>query len=396
MSDRRSGELGLNLDRALSSFPFPERDWEADARRVEARLGERSHHSTEPSLLAAPSPAEPDEPNIFSATTTPLTHSGVRAQTLTEMARRSVEKKQAADREMARATLAIAARARPIHTERTPQAQGSNTASARRDPPSTSSVVASAAAVPAAAPTVARPAVARKLAIGLSALAVAALALLWFGRTQTPAPLAMGAPQPPAAIPVAAPTPVAAVPTANTASPSAVSALNNPTAANPQVPIDPQALPTEAPAKIATLKSAASPAGASASAEKNAPAGRHATATAARAGADSSTDKSLPLDPEMRPADSTGGALPAKPSTGAVQAALGSVLSGARRCVAGDDAPSSAIVVFGSDGRVEHVTVSGPAAGKPSAACIQAQLGRARVQPFGATNFSVNTTIRPE
>lgn len=85
-----------------------------------------------------------------------------------------------------------------------------------------------------------------------------------------------------------------------------------------------------------------------------------------------------------------------KPSSGAVQAALGAVMSGARHCVAGDDAPSSAVVRFGSDGRVQGVVVSGPAAGKASGACIEAQLTRARVQPFAASNFSVNATLRPD
>jgi len=114
------------------------------------------------------------------------------------------------------------------------------------------------------------------------------------------------------------------------------------------------------------------------------------------ASATAGVDNSLPPDPGLRPADSRGGELPAKPTTGAVQAALGSVMSGARHCVAGDDTPSSAVVVFGSDGRVQQVTVSGAAAGKSSAACIEAQLSRARVQPFAAANFSVSATVRPE
>jgi hypothetical protein len=112
--------------------------------------------------------------------------------------------------------------------------------------------------------------------------------------------------------------------------------------------------------------------------------------------AQAAPEKTLPPDPTLKPADSNTGALPTKPSTGAVQAALGSVMSGARHCVAGDDGPSSAVVVFGSDGRVQGVSVSGPAAGKASAACIQAQLGKARVQPFAAATFSVNATVRPE
>jgi hypothetical protein len=106
--------------------------------------------------------------------------------------------------------------------------------------------------------------------------------------------------------------------------------------------------------------------------------------------------KALPPDAALRPADSTGGAMPVKPSTGAVQAALGAVMSDARHCVAGDESASSAVVVFGSDGRVKSVTVAGPAAGKPSATCIERQLSRARVQPFAATSFSINTAVRPD
>jgi len=40
--------------------------------------------------------------------------------------------------------------------------------------------------------------------------------------------------------------------------------------------------------------------------------------------------------------------------------------------------------------------VSGAAAGKPSGSCIEAQLGRARVQPFAASSFSVSATVRPD
>lgn len=118
--------------------------------------------------------------------------------------------------------------------------------------------------------------------------------------------------------------------------------------------------------------------------------------TAAAAPADKPVEKALPPDPALRPAESTGGAIPVKPSTGAVQAALGSVMSGARHCVAGDDGPSSAVVVFASDGHVQSVTVQGLAAGKPSAACIEAQLSRARVQPFASASFSINATVRPD
>jgi len=97
MSERRSSaDLGPNLEAALSGFPFAERDWEKDATAVEAKLSQSQLGGTDSALLAAPLPSEPGEPSAApSATATPLTHSGVRTQSLAEMARRSVENKQA-------------------------------------------------------------------------------------------------------------------------------------------------------------------------------------------------------------------------------------------------------------------------------------------------------------
>lgn len=84
-----------------------------------------------------------------------------------------------------------------------------------------------------------------------------------------------------------------------------------------------------------------------------------------------------------------------RPSTGAAQAAVGAVLGAARSCIAGQPAGSSATLVFGSSGEVSSVSVSGPAEGTPAAACIQAALKKARVQPFAASSFSLGVTIRP-
>ena len=84
-----------------------------------------------------------------------------------------------------------------------------------------------------------------------------------------------------------------------------------------------------------------------------------------------------------------------QPSTGEVQAAIGSSIGGARACVAAHDKPSRAAVTFGSDGRVKSVSVSGPAAGTPAAGCIRAALKRARVQPFAKPSFTAAATVRP-
>ena len=113
MNDRRSSsDLGSSAEATLGAFPFPDRDWESDARAIEARLTDGVRGSTDAQLLAAPLPSETDEPSSLSATATPLTNSGVRTQSLAELARRSVEKKQANERQMARESLALAAQQR--------------------------------------------------------------------------------------------------------------------------------------------------------------------------------------------------------------------------------------------------------------------------------------------
>ncbi len=103
-----------------------------------------------------------------------------------------------------------------------------------------------------------------------------------------------------------------------------------------------------------------------------------------------------PSEPGMVMADSQGVSLPDKPSTGAVQVAVGSVMGSARACVAGQGAPSRASVQFGSDGRVASVAVSGPAAGTEAEGCIKTALGRARVQPFSRAAYVVHLTVRPQ
>lgn len=413
MSERRSSaDLGLNLEAALSAFPFPERDWEKSARAVSARLGESLRGSTDDALLAAPFPNQPGEPTTLSATTTPLTHSGVRPQSLAEIARRSVEQKQAAERAMMRESIALASRGRPSPEE----PARSETVSAVRavvapPAPSTPRGAVAAPATVGTAPTavVAAPAAAAapgsaqppwgKLGFAMGALALAAATLLWL-RKPTPEPLVTNSG-------VAA---TAATETKAAAPAVAASNTPQPVAAAAPTAIDPSTLSAESAAAPSDAKraklAAATPSAAAAPSTSAVAAGPapeklvledDQPAAPAAAAAEKVASKPLPADPALRPADSTtGGAMPVKPSTGAVQAALGSVMSGARHCVAGDDAASSAVVVFASDGHVQSVTVHGPAAGKPSGACIEAQLSRARVQPFAAASFSINATVRPD
>lgn len=116
--------------------------------------------------------------------------------------------------------------------------------------------------------------------------------------------------------------------------------------------------------------------------------GTQRTETSPAVGAESEAE------PALRPAARTSG-LPPEPSVGAATGAIGVVLPGARACVAGQFEPSRANVVFGSDGRVIRVEVSGPAAGTPAEACISRVLKAARVGAFSSESFSVRTTVRP-
>jgi hypothetical protein len=90
-----------------------------------------------------------------------------------------------------------------------------------------------------------------------------------------------------------------------------------------------------------------------------------------------------------------GGGVAPHPSQGQVTGALGSVLSEARGCLNEGDGVSRAHVVFGSDGAVQSVAVSGFAAGKPVEACIKAALGKAHVPAFAEASYGATVTVRP-
>jgi hypothetical protein len=88
------------------------------------------------------------------------------------------------------------------------------------------------------------------------------------------------------------------------------------------------------------------------------------------------------------------GSVPLRPSQGAINGALGTVLPAARACVDEDAPVSRASVTFNSDGSVGTVSVSGWAVGKPAEACIRAALTKARVPPFAQPTFTAPATIR--
>jgi hypothetical protein len=78
-----------------------------------------------------------------------------------------------------------------------------------------------------------------------------------------------------------------------------------------------------------------------------------------------------------------------------VSAYVGSVMGGAKACVAGADEPSRATVTVSSSGKVTGVSVGGWAAGKPAASCIQNALKGGSVAPFSKPSYSFGVNIRP-
>jgi hypothetical protein len=99
--------------------------------------------------------------------------------------------------------------------------------------------------------------------------------------------------------------------------------------------------------------------------------------------------------PAPAPVAAIRGDIPEAPPQGAIQGALGSIRGAARSCVAGHDAPSRATIVFASTGKVQSVSVSGPAAGTAAEGCIKSALSKANVGAFQRSSFSVSTTITP-
>jgi hypothetical protein len=87
--------------------------------------------------------------------------------------------------------------------------------------------------------------------------------------------------------------------------------------------------------------------------------------------------------------------IPEQPSQGSVQAAVGSVMGGAKACVAGADDVSRAQITFSSAGSVSNVSVTGWAASSGASSCVKSALKGANVGPFSKSSFSVGVTIRP-
>jgi hypothetical protein len=381
-ADRDDARLPARAEALLSEWPVPEKDdqaWEERAKAIEAKLVESPPKSSA-ELLRPPFPSSPDEDGDPQRASSPKLTDIARAvreskpdQNLTDIARAARGSKPELT-EIAKESLSLASQARAAAPEVAARVRA---AQAGRSPADATPMPQSASAAPPAPST--RPAEASPdhrrtplIALVAGGLALAAaVALVVRSKSEAPASVAH---EPAAVAPAASAAPVAP-----------------PAAAEPGIAVED--LPgVGAESKVAgpAPKAVASKA---ASASKPEPVAALEKAAPAQAPSPAQPQASA-QDPELKPADGRMG-LPEKPTTGAVQVALGSVIGGARSCVSGQDRPSSATIVFGSDGRVQSVVVTGAAAGTPAAGCIRSALEKARVHPFAKPTFSASATIRP-
>jgi len=313
---------------------------------------------------------------------------------LADLARASVARRKTSEAaNIARETLAVASQSR---------AQGVEEAAQRI----LAATPASEKTAPRTVPSIFQPRTASArssdlrgawIGVAIAGIGLAAAFALVLSRPEAPAPLTVAEPAltPRPEAPVAPPTEAKAeAPTARQVPPA-------------EAALDPSSLPTLLP-DPAPVVQATPGAAAKAQAPAAAPAPVEATSgkvvaekivldedPKARAKTAPAPSAPKPGDAKLRPAELSGSTMTDRPSAGAAQAAVGAVLGNARACVSGHPQPSSAELVFGSDGQVQSVTVGGPAAGTPAAACIETALKKARVQPFAASSFSLGVTVRP-
>lgn len=223
--------------------------------------------------------------------------------------------------------------------------------------------------------------------------------------------------QPAPAAPTAAPAKVEAAPEPKAApadQPKAVAAATDPAAPAGTEPAPADALQKPGAGPALAMGGPASPAPAGA-AKEGAPPAEAAQPLAANTPTPAAPAKPGDLNSAMQNAvgpsgsKSAGGSddaepaaakkgnqnVPEQPSQGSVQAAIGSVMGGAKACVSGADDVSRAQITFSSGGTVSSVSVSGWASGKSAAGCIKSALKGASVGPFSKPSFTVGVTIRP-
>jgi hypothetical protein len=115
-------------------------------------------------------------------------------------------------------------------------------------------------------------------------------------------------------------------------------------------------------------------------------------------GKDGAAKPEAPVAPAPTPEPASGSKsqnIPEQPSQGAVAAAFGAVMGGAKSCVSGADDVSRASVTFSSGGSVTTVSVSGWAAAHGKSGCVQAALKGAKIGAFSKPSFTVSVPIRP-
>lgn len=382
-----------------------------NAEAIQARLAETEAGSTPDELLAAPLPATDDEGPLSTAAEvaaaadnadnpdvrqSPPPASGPPRESappmsLADLARASVaEQGKSSDElsDIARESLSLASRSR---TSAPDIAAVLSSRTSRPSAPPASAPEPATAERESPAPSQATPAPKRRssgplIAGGIALLAAAAAILIVVRGHSPPPPLAANPDQ---QEPTAAAAPAASAAPQATAAPEhekGVLSLD-------QLPNGKLAAADKPEAPAGGARSAAQTPKHSAPAK---PANDKAEAKEQPTNDQAKTEAPEEKPPGMKPAEGTTNGLPDKPSTGAVAVAVGAVLGSARACVAGQDQPSHAVIVFGSNGRVKSVSVSGPAAGTPAAGCIRAALSQARVQPFARSRFSVGTPVRPQ
>lgn len=368
----RKERLPGRFEAMLKNWPVAPRDdafWDDSAEKVNERL---SGAQANLALLVAPLPPEAGEPGFAARADEPPPRS------LADLARSvaaEAPKDEASD--LMRASLSLSQSARASAPMIADEARANAAVTAEPPGPPPAQAVASVHPLPTG-PAPARSGAGPLLMAGIGLLGLAAAAVIVVRAQQSAAPVPVAA-SPSSAPPAAAPTVAASAPG------ESVVSINDlaPTAGG----ASPAARPSGE--KLAMKGAGAEPKGAEPKAAAEA---KPEPPPEPVAKVDEKKDDEAAK--QMKPA-ATAGELPDKPSTGAVQAAIGSVMGSARACVAGHDEASRATLTFGSDGRVQSVAVSGKAAGTPAEACIKAALGKARVQPFARPSFSVGTTIRP-
>jgi len=244
------------------------------------------------------------------------------------------------------------------------------------------------------------------IAVAVLGLA-AAFAVVMISNKKNETQVTMAVPEAPKATP-APEEPVAAKPATTT---EATAPAEAPVA--PEAPTDPQAMAMHDPSKhpsgpmpTAGEAPAPPPEEVAKAATPTTPGPAPATTGGSPGNLNEAINKVMgdPKNPQAEekaePASGPGGkskssTVPEQPPQGSVQAAIGSVMGGAKACVAGADDVSRAQITFSSSGSVSNVSVSGWASGKGAAGCIKGALKGANVGPFSKPTYTVGVTIRP-